>query len=92
MLLFKTENMDSRKSLKLIATGAVAYLLSLQAVNRMIKKQNGKPAEPNVQILIAMPEEMEHEKEVIGAGKIFHCRMKWRLLPCSAISLFRKMK
>jgi hypothetical protein len=63
--------MDRRKSLKLIATGALAGSAAVAGCNTNEKKQGEQPvAEPSFKI-DRNPDELKHEKELLAQGKFF---------------------
>ncbi|MBS1918685.1 MAG: gluconate 2-dehydrogenase subunit 3 family protein [Bacteroidetes bacterium] len=62
--------MDRRKSLKLIATGAVAVPAVIAACNTEEKKTTEQVAEPTFN-LDRYPAELKHEKELLSEGKFF---------------------
>ena len=63
--------MDRRKSLKLIATGAVAVPAAIAGCNTADKKTaEVKPAEPTF-ALDRNADEMKHEKSLLAQGKFF---------------------
>ncbi len=63
--------MDRRKSLKLIATGAIAVPAAIAACNTNDVKDNGaKTGEPTFN-LDRNPDELAHEKELLAKGRFF---------------------
>ncbi|MBS1634025.1 MAG: gluconate 2-dehydrogenase subunit 3 family protein, partial [Bacteroidetes bacterium] len=62
--------MDRRKSLKLIATGAVAVPAVITACNTGDKKNSEQVTEPKFN-LDRSPEELKHEKELLAKEKFF---------------------
>jgi gluconate 2-dehydrogenase gamma chain len=63
--------MDRRKSLKLIATGAIAVPAAIAGCNTDdSKKKNEAAAEPTFH-LDRNPDEIAHEKELLAQGKFF---------------------
>jgi len=62
--------MDRRKSLKLIATGAIAAPVVIAGCNTDDKNKPEASVEPTFN-LDRSKEEIEHEKEILGKGKFF---------------------
>jgi hypothetical protein len=63
--------MDRRKSLKLIATGAIAAPVIVTGCKPEDKKtETGQPADPTFN-LDRNPDEIKHEKEVLAMEKVF---------------------